>query len=52
MTELIDLIDEGLGRAAHKEVVRADEVIDLLLDLRKLATTEAAWREHDELATV
>jgi hypothetical protein len=38
---IIAMIDEALERFAAREVVRASEVTDLLLDLRSVAISDA-----------
>lgn len=39
--EALAVIDRGLGDVQHRELVSADEVADLLLDLRLLLVTAA-----------
>jgi len=39
--EAVAVIDRGLGNVQHRELVSADEVADLLLDLRLLLVTAA-----------
>ncbi|MBS1848078.1 MAG: hypothetical protein JST73_07350 [Actinobacteria bacterium] len=36
LTEAVTLIDEGLAHVQHRELVSANEVADLLLDVRLL----------------
>ncbi len=36
LTEALTLIDEGLAHVQHRELVSANEVADLLLDVRLL----------------
>jgi hypothetical protein len=38
VSEAIAMIDRGLGTVQHRELISADEVADLLLDLRMLLT--------------
>jgi hypothetical protein len=40
--EALAVIDRGLSDVQHRELVSADEVADLLLDLRLLLVTAAA----------
>jgi hypothetical protein len=42
VTEVLALIDRGLGDMQHRELVSTDEVSDLLLDVRVLLTSEPA----------
>jgi hypothetical protein len=42
ITEVLALIDQGLGDMLHRELVSTDEVADLLLDVRVLLTNEPA----------
>lgn len=39
-TQLLSMIDEALGRFAARDLVAACEVVDFLLDLRLVATTD------------
>ncbi len=36
LIEAVEIIDRGLASVQHREIVSADEVADLLLDLRTL----------------
>ena len=38
VVEAVDLIDRGLGDLAERNLFTADEVTDLLLDLRRILT--------------
>ena len=38
LIEAIEVIDRGLASVQHREIVSADEVTDLLLDLRTLVS--------------
>ncbi len=42
LTEALTLIDEGLAHVQHRELVSANEVADLLLDVRLLLANPPA----------
>ena len=41
--EALTLIDQGLGRLGHRELVSASEATDLLLDLRSVLAASKAF---------
>lgn len=45
LTEAVTLIDEGLAHVQHRELVSANEVADLLLDVRLLLAAPPATTE-------
>lgn len=45
LTEAVSLIDEGLAQVQHRELVSANEVADLLLDVRLLLAAPPATTE-------
>lgn len=45
LTEAVTLIDEGLAQVQHRELVSANEVADLLLDVRILLASSPATTE-------
>ncbi len=48
--EALDLIDRGLGTMQHRELVSANEVADLLLDVRLLLAASLP-RSPEDVAT-
>lgn len=51
IAEALDLIDEGLGVAAGREMITASEVSDLLLDIRMLLAAAAEAKEPAALGS-
>jgi hypothetical protein len=45
IAEALALIERGLGQLAHRELVSADEMADLLLDVRTLLAVSLDGRE-------
>ena len=45
LSEAVTLIDEGLAHVQHRELVSANEVADLLLDVRLLLAAPPATTE-------
>lgn len=45
LAEAVTLIDEGLAHVQHRELVSANEVADLLLDVRLLLAAPPATSE-------
>jgi hypothetical protein len=45
LNEAVTLIDEGLAHVQHRELVSANEVADLLLDVRLLLAAPPATTE-------
>ncbi len=41
--EALAIIDQGLGRLGHRELVSASEATDLLLDLRSVLASSKAF---------
>lgn len=50
LTEAVTLIDEGLAHVQHRELVSANEVADLLLDVRLLLAAPPATTEDLDAA--
>jgi hypothetical protein len=50
LVEALSLIDEGLSRLQSRELISANEVADLLLDVRTLLTATELLGSGDPLA--
>lgn len=50
LVEALTLIDEGLSRLQSRELISANEVADLLLDVRTLLTAAESLSPGDPLA--
>lgn len=51
ISEVLALIDRGLGEMQHRELVSTDEVSDLLLDVRLLLATPAVGDDLESALT-
>ena len=52
ITEALTVIDQALGTVQNRELVSADEVADLLLDLRLLLASHAAGEAETAVPVV
>lgn len=50
LVEAMSLIDEGLSRLQSRELISANEVADLLLDVRTLLTAAESLNPGDALS--